>query len=405
MRLRRRRDPVLPVATNAVPPTYTSVGDFIAHALRNPANGWFEPLNYGACIGTVDRCLQLNSQQVAAMPLRYRHSEQTLGMEPAWVTDPDPAWYPNGIHDAVFAIVWSIYARGDAFLWVTSRYESGYPRTWTVLDPVSMRVEDAGGVRGYKSNQVPLDPADVVQVMRNPTGALRGTPALQAYWSNVQSAYQAETYAADVYRSGVSRFALKSARRLSAEQATELQGQWVEAVSRSLGAPAILPPDLELLETLSVSPKDLMLLESREWDARQIAAAFGVPAMLLNIAVSGGLAYQNPAQLFGLWWRSELMPCAIKIQEALSRWLPRGNWVEFDPSQSIRPDLDSLVNTYSKAYSDGAITIDEYRAAVFDLPPLRIGDQAAELFEEPGAHGSVGSPPTPADVIMEGVAV
>ena len=38
------------------------------------------------------RCMQLNSQQVASMPLQY-----TGPFEPAWVSSPDPVWYPNGI--------------------------------------------------------------------------------------------------------------------------------------------------------------------------------------------------------------------------------------------------------------------------------------------------------------------
>jgi len=401
MRLwRRTRDPVLPEATNAVPPTYASIDHFIAHALRMPQDGWFEPLpGIGERVGTVDRCLQLTAQQVATMPLRYQHASSAAAFQPLWVHDPDPAWYPNGIGDAVFAAVWSIYARGDAFLWVTSRYETGYPRTWTVLDATTMKVDDVGGIRGYRSNGVDLDPADVIQVTRNPTGALRGTSALQAYWANVASAYAAENYAADVYQStGVNRVALKAKGRISAEQAADVQAQWVAAVAKRLGAPAILDDRLDFVESLSISPKDLMLLESRDWDARQIAAAFGVPAILLNIPVTGGLVYQNPQQLFGLWWRSELMPCAVKLQEALSRWLPRGHWVEFDPSQTTRPDLDSLATIYSKLYADGAVTLDEYRAAVLDLPPLERGDQADAFFEEAGTHGAIGAAPFPDEV-------
>jgi HK97 family phage portal protein len=393
MRLRRRRQAVLPQASAVTATPYSDF--FVAHALNNPANGWYEQLfQTPQSVGTVDRCLQLNAQQIATMPLRYGHSDETAGYEPAWVHDPDPAWYPNGIGDAVFAAVWSIYNQGETFLYVTSRYENGYPRTWTVLDAVTMKVTNGGGTRAYESNKVALDARDVLQVQRNPNGALRGTPALEAYWSNVQSAYQAESYAADVYNaSGVNPWALRSSRRIDAEQAAEIQAQWVAAVSRRLGAPAILPPDLELLEALTRSPKDMMLLESREWDARQIAAAFGVPAILLNIAVSGGLVYQAPVQLFELWWRSELMPCAVKLQEALSRWLPRGHWVEFDPSRTTRPDVATRQAIYSKALADGAVTVDEYRAEVFDLPPLARGDQAAELYEQAGAHGSVGSEP------------
>jgi HK97 family phage portal protein len=396
MRLFRRREPVLPVATNALPPQAT-LAEVVAQVQGSTNGSWAG----GGSVGTVDRCLQLNSQQVAAMPLRYKHAEGADAYEPAWTADPDPAWYPNGITDAVFALVWSIYAHGDAFLYVTSRYMTGYPRTWTILDPVTMKVTSEDGGRVYESNHVLLDPGDVIQVSRNPTGALRGTSALDAYWANVQSAYQAEAYAADVYAStGVNRVALRSARRLEANQAADLQAQWVEAVSRRLGAPAILPPDLELLQTLSISPKDLMLLESREWDARQIAAAFGVPAILLNIAVSGGLTYQNPVQLFELWWRSELMPTAGKVQGALSRWLPRGHWVEFDPSVSIRPDFEKMVAVFSKAYADGVITADEYRAAVFDLPPIERGDQGAGLYEEAGAHGPIQPVSVPLEVVQ-----
>ena len=96
--------------------------------------GAFEPVlvrvrSARPVVGTVDRCLQLNAQQIATMPLRYRHAETAQPFEPAWVHDPDPAWYPNGIRDAVFSLVWSVYAAGEAFLWVTSRYETGYPRT------------------------------------------------------------------------------------------------------------------------------------------------------------------------------------------------------------------------------------------------------------------------------------
>lgn len=357
-------------------------------------------------VGTVDRCLQLNSQQVATMPLRYKHADSAAAFQPRWVTDPDPAWYPNGIHDAVFSAVWSIYARGNAYLWVTSRYETGYPATFTVLDPVSMDVENDHGERRFTSNGYPLRPGDVIQVQRNPNGTLEGRSALEAYSASIASAAMAEAYAADVFRStGATRVALQSKqRRLSEEQAAEIQAQWVAAVSRRMGAPAILPPDLELLDPLSVSPKDLMLLESRDWDARQIAAAFGVPAMLLNIALSGGLVYQAPVQLFELWWRSELMPCAVKLQEALSRWMPRGHWVEFDPAASLRPDLNTLVGIYSKALADGAVTVDEYRAAVFDMPPLATqGDQAAELVAEAGTHGSevADGPPIPDDMDVE----
>src|SRR5678816_972007 len=91
------------------------------------------------------RCIQLNAQQIASMPLRYEGP-----FEPAWVSNPDPVWYPNGLSDAIFAAVRSYYGWGDAFLLVTWRYATGFPGGWTVLDPSNVHVEMEDGRKRYR---------------------------------------------------------------------------------------------------------------------------------------------------------------------------------------------------------------------------------------------------------------
>ena len=340
-------------------------------------------------VGAVSRCLQLTSQQVAGMPLRFRG-----GAEPLWASMPDPVWFPNGITDAVFALVWSLYSRGDAFLWVTSRYATGFPQTWTVLDPDQVTVAaDPSGGRLYRVGGLDLQADDVLQITRNPSGNLRGSSALAAYAGNVASASAAETLAAEVYKGGGVPWAVlqSTGARLNAEQAEALQTQWLARVGNRNGAPAVIgDPRIAFTLTNPASPKDLALLETREWDAKQIASAFGVPAFLLNMDQAGGLNYTNPEMLFDVWWKSELMPRATGIGNALSTWLPRGSWVEFDPSVLLAPDVTAKQAVWSKAYSDGAVSLDEYRAAVFDLPPLEEGDATA-LIDEP--HGAGGGTP------------
>jgi HK97 family phage portal protein len=305
---------------------------------------------------------------------------------------PDPVWFPGGIGAALFATVWSIYSRGDAFLWVTSRYETGYPQTWTVLDPdqVIVTADEAGG-RIYRVGGLDLETLDVLQITRDPNGGLRGTSALAAYAGHVKSAAAAETLAAEIFTGGGVPWAIlqSTGRRIDREQALALQEQWLERVGNRQGAPAVIgDPQIAFTLTSPTSPKDMALLETREWDAKQIAAAFGVPAFLLNMEQAGGLNYSNPEMLFDVWWKSELMPRANDIANHLATWLPRGSWVEFDPSVLLSPDIVAKQGVWSKAYNDGAVSIDEYRAAVFDLPPLAEGD-ASGLIDEP--HGSAGS--------------
>jgi phage portal protein BeeE len=99
--------------------------------------------------------------------------------------------------------------------------------------------------------------------------------------------------------------------------------------------PAGLPPELDF-EELSFNPSDLALLETQEFNAKAIATAYGVPSVLLNMALQGGLTYQNPAALGEMWWRFELRTTATRIANAFSaQMLPRGQWVSFDaPTRS-----------------------------------------------------------------------
>lgn len=361
-----------PLSAPSGPVGPSSIGPLVA--AFNSALGW------GAWggglterVGAAARALQLASQQVASMPLRAHGTYNA-----AWLTNPDPNVY-NGISEALFVAIYSHYLRGDAFLWVTSRYADGFPSTWAVLDPVTMSVELApDGTRRYRSNNTDLRTEDVLQVTRNPTASyLRGTGVFEAYWSNMASAYASEVYSANyLQRSGVPSAVLTYNGRLNEQQAKDLQSQWVEAVAGRMGAPAVLTEGLTYA-ALSFSPKDLMLLELREYDAKQIASALGVPAFLLNLPQSDGLNYSNPSMLFDLWWKAELMPMAHRFEVAFSRWLPRGNYVTFDPSAILRPDLASQAATWLTLLGAGVVTADEVRAAVTSLPPLPGGGPEA----------------------------
>lgn len=337
-------------------------------------------------VWVVNRCLQLCSQELASMPLRYFGPS-----EPAWVANPDPAWYPNGIGDAVFAAAWSMYAYGDAFLYVTDRYATGYPSAWTVLDAATMNVQRERGRRTYRSGNVELDPDAVVQISRDPRGALKGTSALASYasvaWGQVAASELGRTMVGA--GGGVPWAVLRSKLRIGPEQARAIQDGWVAARQRAAaGVPAVLGPALEL-QQLAFSPSDLSLLELQEFDARAIASAFSVPAFMLNMPLAGGLTYQNPETLFEVWWRTELRPAAGRVQRALSaNMLPRGQWVEFDARAVLAPTFAGQVDAWDKLLKGGVVTVDEFRAAVLHLPPLAEGEALDDLTEPPTAAAS-----------------
>jgi HK97 family phage portal protein len=288
-------------------------------------------------VWVASRCIQLNAQQIASMPLRFDSTAPEGGYEPAWVSNPDPNWFPNGISDAVFAVVSSMYGWGFACLYVTSRYATGFPQAWTVLDPSQVLIEMRNGRRAYKLGDRELDDMDVIQIDRNPGWGLHGSSALKPYATQAWGLLAAGELGRSIMQGGVPQTVLKSERKLTKEQAEALQSQWMTRVSERGGAPPILPPELSF-ESLSLSPSDLLLIEAQEWNSKVIASAYGVPAVFLNMGVEGSHIYQSPSALGEAWWRFELRPTAKRIADALSaQALPKGSWVTFDAADTFAP--------------------------------------------------------------------
>jgi hypothetical protein len=278
-------------------------------------------------VWVTDRCIQLNAQQIASMPIEYHGP-----FEPAWVSSPDPNVFPNGIGDALHAIVAQLYGWGFSCQYVTDFYATGFPRTWTVLPSAAVQIKWEDGQRVYKVGEETIDRRRIIQIDRNPTTAAHGTPALRAYAQNAWGLLAAGNQSMTVNQGGIPSYLLKPQRKINSEQAESLKAQWMEMAESRNGGPAVLPPDLEL-EVLSFNPADLSLLDTQEWNARVLATAFGVPSVILNMALQGGLTYQNPLALMQMWWLTELRTTSKRIMDAFTaQALPAGQWVSVDAS-------------------------------------------------------------------------
>jgi hypothetical protein len=292
---------------------------------------WYGDQRLAEKVWVTATCQDLNSSQISAMPLEWNGPPGT--QEPAWVSSPDPSQFPNGIGDAMYAICDQIDGWGYSLQYVTDYYADGYPRRFTVIPSSSCEPRfDENGRREYKLGERTLDPERVVQIDRNPTTAAHGTSAIRAYAQNAYSLLAAGNQSQQVSTGGIPATVLKSARKLTAEQAAALQTQWMAATSNRNGAPPVLPPELEFVP-LSINPADLSLLDTQEWNARVLATAYGVPSVILNMALTGGLTYQNPLALMQMWWLTRLRTRSKRIVDAFTaQMLPRGQWVSQDAS-------------------------------------------------------------------------
>lgn len=296
---------------------------------------WF-PGNQQLCerVWVANRCIQLNAQQIASMPIQFHGPDDA---EPAWVSNPDPHWYPNGIGDAIHFIVEQLYGWGYSCQYVTGRYADGLPRTWTVLDNAALTIDVEDGSRKYKLGETQLDPSRVIQIDRNPGARAFGYSALRAYAQVAWGLLAAGNQAMSVQQGGTPKYYLKSDRAITtADQAAAIRDQWMAAAAARNGAPPVVGSGITPTE-MSFNPSDLALLETQEFDAKAIMTAFGVPAPLMNMSLQGGLTYQNPAALGEMWWRFELRTTATRVANAFSaQMLPRGQWVNMDAADTFK---------------------------------------------------------------------
>ena len=298
-------------------------------------------------------CQDLNASQIAGMRIQW-HGPPGVD-QPAWVSSPDPAQFPAGIGDALYAINDQIDGWGYSIQYVTDFYSSGYPRRFTVVPSSACKPYfDSSGRKVYKVGDRVLDNARVVQIDRNPTTAAHGTSAIRAFAQAAYGLLGAQNQSQSVTSGGIPQAVLKSENRLTAEQAVAAQDQWVARTAARNGAPPVLGQGWDFKQ-LSINPADLSLLETQEWNARILAAAYGVPAILLNIALTGGLVYQNPEQLMRAWWLTRLRTRSKRIMDAFSaQMLPAGQSVTQDASDitvegSVEAEDDPQLSPAAKA--------------------------------------------------------
>lgn len=332
------------------------------------------------------RCQHMNASAISTMPLRHHGSRP-----PAWLSNPDPSWFPNGVADAIYAAIDSFYGWGDAFFYVTSRYADGYPSAFTVIDPSIITVEVRGGRRQYKANDRWLNAENMVQVSRNPRpGSVRGTSALRSAASYANGLLSASDLGNTMMASGGTPNAvIKSKRKLKPGQASQIQSDWMSATANRRGAPAVLPPDLDF-ETLQINPSDLLLLDVQKFDSQVIAACYGVPSSLANMPPEQGLNYTTPVLVMEQWWRSELNTTAYRFQQALSaNMLPAGSWVEFDSARFLAPTFEEFATVVMNLAEKGILSVEEARATLFGFPSGVTGPEAVqELLTPPSAGAS-----------------
>ena len=296
--------------------------------------------NRAMSVPTISRARDLMTSVIGCMNLKM-YSEMWNGSEMekiplaprTWLRRIDPSVYNGHI------LSWTLddlFFYGRAFWYVTSRSQSdGRPASFTRL-PAAMvnTLDQTGPVWFAPSKQLTfqggnLNPDDLVQFLSPIQGIV--------YMSEKAIATALQLEAAR-FRNSSSAIPAGILRQVGGEP---LSGQELADLAASFNAAratnqtACLNEFVTYTETLT-SPDKMLLIESAEFQAMEMARLCNIPPYLAGVSV-GSYSYQSSAEARMDLWTFGVRAYADCIAGTLSQnnVLPNGTYVEFDVEQYL----------------------------------------------------------------------
>jgi organic radical activating enzyme len=261
-----------------------------------------------------------------------------------WLRRIDPS-VPNS-----FTLAWlldDLFFFGRSFLYVTARTADNYPTAFTRIPAAMIQTLDqTGPVWFAPSKQImfqgaELNPDDVIQFL---------SPIQGIIYMSEQAVATALKLEAARYRNASSAIPAGVLRQtggepLSAQELADLAAAFNAA--RETNQTAALNEFVTYTETLT-SPDKMLLIDSAEFQAMEMARLCNIPPYLAGISV-GSYSYQSSAESRMDLWTFGVRAYADCIAGTLSQnnVLPNGTYVEFDVEQYLKGEysMDEMRET------------------------------------------------------------
>lgn len=308
----------------------------------------------------VSRATSVLETSIMQIPVNvYRGNTQLP--TPLWLETPD---IENQISQAEWLgttlIHMAVY--GNAF-WHITRGQRGIVNI-TNLHPTDVTVAVDGDGKIYYTYKSKYYSARDVKHLKlwhsaNPTYLL-GEGPIQRHKSVLRSALDLHNYADNWFRSAaVPTGTLTTSEFLSADVAKQNKQAFIE--SQQERSVAVLSSGLKY-DSIALNPEQAQFLENQKFITRQIAMMFGVPAMYLGMGIEGqGMTYVNGNEDRSKLFEDGLQQYIVRIQQAITDLLPRGQYAEFNLTEFLRPNVKTRYESYAIGLTNNFLTVPEVR--------------------------------------------
>ncbi len=234
------------------------------------------------------------------------------------------------------------------------------------------------GKNRYK--KVEYNASDILHFMNVSADGIRGISTIGAMRLSLGVHYEAYTTLKNTYEKELrSQKALRPPFQVpNAKKRKEIEDEFNEKYGGVDNMRTIvLNPGWDLID-LQINPKDAELLSTIQFTTKDIAAAFRIPAHMLNILESTKFSSVSEMNLDFLintlgsklaMYREELEFKLLTLEERRA-----GKTIKFNTNSILETDLKSRVDAYEKQIKGTQISINEMRIKE-GLPPVEGGDE------------------------------
>jgi phage portal protein BeeE len=328
---------------------------------------------------TTYACVRLLTTTATQMRLRARVGDDSIPL-PRWVRRPEIGSSQMRLRELVSYAVACVALRGYAAWWADP---IGTGWDLMPLDPARLHAYlDPRGRRAVwhlDGQRIPIAfPASTVELR---TGGLLVAPyltvpgaaeplgPLQAARHAVGGYLDTDSFAGNYFASGrgSSGRYLSTEADLPPETLAAYGDAWMAKQSGADGRMPVLGGGLKVEDTL-LDPATAQWLESRTFNAQEVARLFGVPPRYLGLPSGDATTYATARDNDAAWLRYGVAAVVDPIADAWSSLLPAGRAededmiLKFDGDPLLRPTTLDRYQAHATALAAGWKTPDEVRA-------------------------------------------
>ena len=340
-------------------------------------------------LSAVWACTKIISETVAGMPIQFwetkRDGTRVLVKDHplAFLLNTSPNRWQTGI-EFKNTLTISLAMNGNCF----SLIQRGVRGNIIGLVPLmanQMQVtllDDGTKTYAYSNGKTTTVYAEenIWHVMLMPSNAVIGLSPLRYAARAIGIGISAEDRVGTLSRNGFKPTGvLMIDKTLTDAQRTQVRAQFAD-LQEGQGDPLKVLEAGFTYQQITMSPKDVQLLESRRFQIEDIARFWGVPSILINDTQSSTVWGTGISEIIQGFYKFAIRPYLERYEASIEKnLLPKAERgkikSEFDFSSLLRGDDKTRTEVAAASVSGGLKTINEARKDLDGLPPVDGGDE------------------------------